>query len=161
LISGSFLFAFFLILFFSSDFRNCSTKSSVTPRSSLTDDSKDSLTCPLPVPVFETRYDIGTLLENEGFVSGVELGVQRGYYAAEVLKRWRSCQEYVLVDLWAKQDNYYDGANVDNPIQNEILNTALQSINPWKDKVTVCRNFTTVCALNYLDNHFDWVYVDA
>ena len=31
------------------------------------------------------------------------------------------------------QDNYFDGANVDNSIQNERLNIALASTNPWKD----------------------------
>jgi len=113
------------------------------------------------VPVFQTRFDIGTILESEGLISGVELGVQLGHYAAEILKRWPSCREYVLVDLWAKQDNYFDGANVDNSIQNEILNTAMQSTSPWKDKIKVCRNYTTACALNFPDNQFDWVYVDA
>lgn len=114
-----------------------------------------------PVPVFETRYDIGTLLENERFVSGIELGVHRGYYAALVLKKWLGCREYVLVDLWAKQDNYFDGANLDNSIQNEIFSAAIQATDPWKDIISVCRNFTSFCALNYPDNRFDWVYVDA
>ena len=44
---------------------------------------------PSPVPIFETRNDIGSILEKEGHIKGVELGVQRGYYSAEILKRWQ------------------------------------------------------------------------
>jgi len=150
-------FVWFLIAF---DFHS---KIKDTPPVTQTDQPIEtlSLSCPAPVPILQFRNDMGSMLFNEGFVSGVELGVQMGYYAAEVLKQWHGCHEYVLVDLWAKQDNYFDGANVDNSIQNERLNIALASTNPWKDIIGVCRNYTTACALNYADNHFDWVYVDA
>jgi hypothetical protein len=137
------------------DIRTVFIESSITPLTSLPIDSI------APVPVFETRYDMGSLLQNERFVSGVELGVQRGDYAAEVLKKWPGCREYVLVDLWERQDNYFDVSNVDNSIQNKLLDAAIQSTNPWKDIITICRNYTTSCALNYANNHFDWVYVDA
>ena len=154
---GNLIIAIPIGILFIDDFCSYST----TCATNLPVDSSPQAYHPLPVPVFQTRYDIGTILESEGLNSGVELGVQLGHYAAEILKRWPRCREYVLVDLWAKQENYFDGANVDNSIQNEILNTAMQSTSPWKDKIRVCRNYTTACAINYPDNHFDWVYVDA
>jgi hypothetical protein len=153
-------FATFVLFLVSIDFRGGFKESSPVTFTDLTINSL-SLSCPAPVPILQTRNDMGSMLLNEGFVSGVELGVQRGYYAADVLKQWLGCQEYVLVDLWAKQDNYVDSSNVDDTIQNERLNIALASTNPWKDIISVCRNYTTACALNYADNHFDWVYVDA
>lgn len=110
-----------VVVFFLLDYRISSRKSTFTPRANLQIDSPHLVSSPnlagnlLPVPVFETRNDIGTILESENFVSGVELGVQRGFFSAEVLKRWLRCREYVLVDLWAKQDNYFDGANVKIP----------------------------------------------
>lgn len=54
----------------------------------------------------KTRIDLGELLEKERFEVAVELGVQRGLFAAELLKRWPSCKKYYLIDLWAPQDNY-------------------------------------------------------
>jgi len=28
------------------------------------------------------------------------------HYASEMLKKWLGCSEYVLVDVWTKQDNF-------------------------------------------------------
>ena len=37
----------------------------------------------------------------------------------------------------------------------------MKSVGPWKEKIDVCRNFTTSCAPLYADGHFDFIYVDA
>ena len=55
---------------------------------------------------------MGSLLEEYGFTTGVEVGVKQGSYAKIVLSQWKSCQSYKLVDLWKHQENYMDGANV-------------------------------------------------
>ena len=56
---------------------------------------------------------MGSLLEEYGFKTGVEVGVKQGSYASVVLSQWKSCQSYKLVDLWKHQENYVDKANVD------------------------------------------------
>ena len=56
---------------------------------------------------------MGSLLEEYGFTTGVEVGVKQGSYAKIVLSQWKSCQSYKLVDLWKHQENYVDEANVD------------------------------------------------
>lgn len=117
--------------------------------------------CPAPVPVLENRDQLGTILENEGFRRGVELGVQRGEYASRILQQWNSCEQYVLVDLWAPQENYHDGANVAQDAQDKIMQLAIGNTERWAAKVSVCRNFTTACAALYEDEYFDFVYVDA
>eukprot|EP00392_Amoebophrya_sp_AT5.2_P007383 g7397.t1 len=45
---------------------------------------------------------LGSLLEERGLRTGVELGVQRGIFSVELLQRWRSFEDYVLVDLWSE-----------------------------------------------------------
>lgn len=130
----------------------------------LSADTRDiaKATCKVdPIPTFKTRSELGYISETLKFKRGVELGVQRGIYSKIVLDAWSSCEKYVLVDLWEHQHNYDDVANKDNAEQESIMKTALLNVAPFKDKVEVCRNFTTVCALNYPDNYFDFIYVDA
>jgi hypothetical protein len=64
------------------------------------------------VPTYRHRADLGDILQEEHMTVGAELGVQRGLFSVEMLKRWPSCKEYHLVDLWAHQENYVDSANV-------------------------------------------------
>lgn len=113
------------------------------------------------VPTFKTRDQLGSIIQNEGFSIGVELGVQNGLYSKAILSAWPNCSEYHLVDLWGHQENYDDVANVGQSQQEKIYKTALQNTDPWKEKIRTCRNFTTSCALKYEDGYFDFIYVDA
>jgi hypothetical protein len=113
------------------------------------------------VPTFKERNDLGNIMQSENFTVGAELGVQNGFYAAEILTRWPSCTEYNLVDLWGHQENYHDFANVDQETQEAIYNDAMARLQPWKDKIKVCRNYTTTCVTTYDDEYFDFIYVDA
>lgn len=116
---------------------------------------------PLPMPILHHRQELGQLLEAEGFQVGAELGVQHGYFSRTMLASWPTCRRLVLVDIWANQKNYDDLANVGQTQQDEIFNTAKLSIKPWRNKVEICRNYTTSCAQLYPDDTFDYIYVDA
>jgi len=113
------------------------------------------------VPTFMTRDELGSILEREGMMFGVELGVQRGLYSRKILRQWPSCREYHLVDLWAPQENYADLANFDQAQQDNLHDVTIENTKEWKDKIHICRNFTTVCVENMPDGYFDFVYVDA
>ena len=118
--------------------------------------------CPAPVPVFGSREDLGALLELEfPGGAGVELGVQRGEFAAATLRGWPNCSRFVLVDVWAHLPNYEDLANLDDTAQDGIMHRALEAVAPWRDRVVICRNLTTHCASRFPDASFDFVYVDA
>jgi hypothetical protein len=39
-------------------------------------------------------------------------GVQAGLFSKDILARWKSCEKYILVDLWHQQERYDDTANV-------------------------------------------------
>jgi hypothetical protein len=117
--------------------------------------------CPSPVPILQKRADIAQLLEKEKFMVGAELGVLQGAFAAQTLAQWPSAMQYVLVDLWAQQENYLDLANAAADVQEGRLSETKANIAPWADKVQICRNFTTACATQFPAGHFDFVYVDA
>lgn len=112
------------------------------------------------------RADIGELLKNENKTVGVELGVQRGEFFNEMMSKWQIAQTYVFVDIWAHQENYQDGANVDQSDQDTFMNQAITYANNQKaaghlQELVICRNFTVNCVLNFPDHHFDFIYVDA
>lgn len=113
------------------------------------------------VPTFRHREDLGDILQKENMTVGAELGVQKGIFTVQMLKRWPSCKEYHLVDLWAQQENYVDIANVGAGIQEERYNETLRNTNNWKDKIHVCRNYTSECVKEMPDSYFDFIYVDA
>ncbi|GBG00585.1 hypothetical protein Rsub_13297, partial [Raphidocelis subcapitata] len=56
-----------------------------------------------PLPALPRRSDLARLVEERGFKVGAELGVQRGIFAAAMLRNWPSCEKYYLVDIWAQQ----------------------------------------------------------
>lgn len=62
--------------------------------------SRLSAECPQPIPVIESRQDLGRLAESEGFLRGAELGVLHGSFSKTILELWPSAIEYWLVDLW-------------------------------------------------------------
>ncbi|KAL7525472.1 hypothetical protein ACHAWF_001377 [Thalassiosira exigua] len=113
------------------------------------------------VPTFKLREDLGIIVQNEGFTKGLELGVQTGYYSEAMLSRWKNCAEYHLVDLWGHQDNYDDIANVDDAKQDANFRKTMRVLKHWKDKISVCRNYTSSCVETFQDEYFDFIYVDA
>ena len=116
---------------------------------------------PFPATV-EFREDTADLLEKEdGMFIGAEIGVQSGHFAANNLNKWTKCKRYYLIDVWQKQQNYNDLANVDNKDQENLYKKTLARIDKWKDKVVVLRMFSSNASLFILDNELDFVYFDA
>lgn len=119
----------------------------------------------LGVPTFKYRYELGNILQSEGARTGVELGVQRGGFAAQLLQRWPSCRKYVLVDLWHSQTKYDDVANVKDSVHLKYKREALNRVKQFEKRtsIEVCHNYTTSCAERYRGRGemFDFIYVDA
>ena len=118
-------------------------------------------TAGLPIPVIDSRDELGRIAEEEGFRIGAELGVKEGNFANTTLHQWKSCHKYVLVDIWAPQVAYSDRANRGQAAQEAVYHAALNTTRHHRRKIEVCRNFTTSCAELYADNYFDYIYVDA
>ena len=116
---------------------------------------------PPAMPTFRDRTEFGSIAARLGLKRGVELGVRRGEFSVDTLQNWRGCEEYVFVDLWRRQTNYVDTANVDNSEQERRFQETLRRTKQWSKIRKVCRNYTSVCATTFPDDYFDFVYVDA
>ena len=97
-------------------------------------------------PSLNQREDIFTILEREGLVDGVELGVQKGEFAKAALVTWTRAKRYVMVDVWREQDHYVDLANVAQTTQDKYYEQAKAAVKfRFNDtRIEICRNFTTV-----------------
>lgn len=115
----------------------------------------------LPIEPFRSRNDLAAYLEQQGFTVGAEIGVQLGLFAEWNLRNWPSCTKYILVDTWQRMPNYEDAANYDDAKQDYIYQEALRRLNPYQSKLQICRNFSISCALQFPDEFFDFIYLDA
>jgi hypothetical protein len=108
------------------------------------------------------RDDFPYELEKAGFKTGAELGVQNGLYSEQLLKHWPSCERLYLIDIWKQQENYFDGANVPQHLQDRAYANTMQKVSPFGNKtVVILRMFTTEAAKHIPDDSLDFVYVDA
>jgi Predicted O-methyltransferase len=109
----------------------------------------------------KSRDEIGTLLQEHGFKTGVEVGVKKGEFAKQILDKWSSCVSYTLVDLWDKQENYKDIANVASQVHEEYYKETLSRLELYKNKIQVYRMYSTEAAKKMVPNSLDFAYIDA
>jgi hypothetical protein len=93
--------------------------------------------------------------------TGVEVGVQAGVFAKIMLSRWSSAKMYHLVDLWAQQEHYDDGANVHDAAQADTMQAARQNLKEWKNTTHFMQMPSLEAAKGFEDNSLDFVYLDA
>ena len=116
---------------------------------------------PTPIPTLSNRDRLGSFLTNLGLVgNGVEVGVKRGVFSEKVMKEWKG-EHYYIVDIWKEQENYVDVANVNQAVQESFMAEALSRVSPWKDRVTVVRNYSVLASKLFPEEFFDFVYLDA
>ena len=116
---------------------------------------------PTPIPTLANRDRLGSFLTNLGLVgNGVEVDVKRGVFSEKVLKEWKG-EHYYLVDIWQEQENYVDIANVNQAVQESFMAEALSKVSPWKDRVTVVRNYSVLASKLFPEEFFDFIYLDA
>lgn len=116
-------------------------------------------------PLFQ-RQDLGPLLQSLGALRGVEIGVQRGIFSAEILAKWHKCQSYVLVDPWkhyaaSKGEVYDDAANRGQKEQDALFESAKTLLNKWTDKTKFLRMGSEEAVLHFPDKYFDFIYLDG
>ena len=120
------------------------------------------------------RNEIGDLLQEFDLKTGIEVGVKQGLYAETLLKKWKSCTNYKLVDLWAHQTNYKDVANVRNEKHESFYQETKTRLKPWADKTEYYKMRSTEASKLIADklkkkgpqeeessSLVDFIYVDA
>lgn len=111
-----------------------------------------------PKPI--SRSVIGRIAQQLNLQRGFEVGVRQGVFSKELLKQWDSCKGYFLVDLWSNPNSYLGRENKEST-QEQNMRDAFENTNAWKEKISFCKNFSTVCATTVEDNSFDFGYIDA
>jgi hypothetical protein len=104
---------------------------------------------------------LGDLLEAQKLTHGLEMGVQNGLNANTILTRWKSCQSFALVNLWAQQENYVDSANVGKGVQKDRYQSTMKRLTPFSSFTTFYRMLLTEAAKKIPDNSLDFAYIDA
>jgi predicted O-methyltransferase YrrM len=100
-----------------------------------------------PVPVMSGRDLMPLLVNISGFKSIAEVGVQAGVFSELLLRKsGPQIQSYILVDIWAEQKHYDDGANVNNTLQQKLYEQTLERVAPYKEKTRVMRMYSLQAA---------------
>jgi len=125
-----------------------------------------AISMPRIVPgALRKRDDLADILNALELTRGAELGVLKGEFAERIVKSWPRCTYYLLVDAWAKLENYDDLNNKEDAVMLDNKNAALARMQSFSARegftLDVCQNFTTTCALRVPDASLDFVYVDA
>lgn len=107
------------------------------------------------------REEIGDILQEHNFTSGVEVGVKQGEFAAIILDKWKSCTSYKLVDLWAQQTNYKDVANVNNAKHEQFMNETQERLKAYSSITEFMRMYSTEAAKLIPKESLDFAYIDA
>ena len=65
------------------------------------------------------------------------------------------------MDAWEPLENYLDSSFGNKHTQTANYQRAIERTSPWKSKIEICANYTTVCSAQHRKDKFDFVYVDA
>lgn len=109
----------------------------------------------------KNRDEIGDLLQEHKMEIGVEVGVKQGDFAQIILSKWKSCKSYKLVDLWAKQENYKDVANVRNEVHEQFMQETKDKLEQYNNITEYYRMYSVEAAKKMRSESIDFVYIDA
>jgi hypothetical protein len=108
-----------------------------------------------------TRAEYPNFLKQKGYKVGVEVGVQGGAHAAQILKGWDG--KLFLVDAWMQydKDHYVDLANVPDHEQHAYYNLCLENIRPFGERAVIIRKLSADAVKYFENGSLDFVYIDA
>ena len=115
-----------------------------------------------PLPTFRQKGDLPRILQAEGHRVGVEVGVLDGRFAEWMLKTWRSCESYSLVDPWvAHDDTYRDASAQRTQDAAAFMAAATDRMKPFGARARILRNTSVAAAATFADASVDFVFIDA
>ena len=98
-----------------------------------------------------------------GYKTGVEVGVQRGYFSRHILANWAG--NLTCVDPWKHFDGgeYVDIANLSQLEQDAIYSEAVDRLHIFNPRVSIVRETSLDAAsmLKAYGDKVDFVYIDA
>jgi len=91
----------------------------------------------------------------------VEVGVWKGDFAEEILRKCRSIEKYILIDPWASLPDWNKPLNVDDKKFKEIYAEAMKKLTFASDKIVVLRGRTKEVVEKIPDDSLDLAYIDG
>lgn len=110
---------------------------------------------PIEIPDV-TRDTLADWFREFGFLTGVEVGTERGLYA-EILCKANPTAQLYCVDLWEGYTGYRDRTNSKEFV--EIYQTAQERLKDYK--VEMIREFSMDAVKHFPEGSLDFVYIDA
>ena len=110
---------------------------------------------------YRNRDHLLNILSERNIEYACEVGVQKGIYSRQILKKIPSLKKLYLVDLWEKQKNYKDIANVSNRKQSQFLETTKKNTIEWSNIIEILKGYSVEMCHKIPDKSLDWVYIDA
>lgn len=93
--------------------------------------------------------------------NAVEIGVAEGGYSFYLLDCWPGvCYQ---IDPWSAMgtDEYNDYNNVDQQEQDRRYNLVMETAKKYNGRAIPVRKYSVAAALDFPDNFFDFIYIDA
>ena len=91
---------------------------------------------------------------------GAEIGVHRGEFAVQILRRWRGRRLW-LIDPWSRQDDYRDGCNANDRVMQRRYEDAQGRLQGYAPRATFLRRRSDEAAQAFAPESLDFVYIDA
>jgi hypothetical protein len=117
-----------------------------------------------PSVIMPDRDQFGQWLNERGLDGeGVEVGVQRGHYAAALLRAWKGRRLH-CVDPWSdmtQDPRYVDVGNVPQQQQDRNYEEATRRLATFGDRCKIHRLDSVEAAGRFADRSLDFVYLDA
>lgn len=107
------------------------------------------------------RHETGKLFSEKRFNRGVEVGVQRGEFAREILTRWPG--HLTLIDAWRHfpDDQYVDPVNGSDLEHLKNMAATVENLALFRGRWDIIRGLSVEQSTRFPDGHFDFVYLDA
>lgn len=96
-----------------------------------------------------------------GIEKVAEIGVYRGRFAEDVLKRCEAVQRYLMIDPWRNLEDWNKPANESDEVFEKIFQEAMDRTEVAKEKRKVLRGKTTEVIHQIENESLDFAYVDG
>ncbi|MDA0682947.1 MAG: class I SAM-dependent methyltransferase [Bacteroidetes bacterium] len=114
------------------------------------------------LPYLRSRRELPHLLNAYGLVGeAAEIGVQRGNYSVELLKRWKGLRLY-SIDPWMEMgEEYVDISNVSQGEQEQLYEETVDNLRLFGKRSEIIRQTSQQAVVHFEDEQLDFVYIDA
>ena len=110
----------------------------------------------------KSRLDFWICFLNSTKISSlVELGVYKGDFAEQILKRCDSIKRYYMIDPWRHLDDWNKPANKEDDIFEQFLSETISKTDFASDKRVILRGKTTEVIEHISDGELDFAYIDG